>query len=97
RVLLTWDDTQVIDILKNFKPGINQTSKLLILDFCIPGADHPAYPSMVANDLNLLVNFGGASRTTEQWYHVVESAGLKIQKFDTAPNSVLFLLEAVIG
>jgi len=94
RVLLNWNDDQVIEILSNCRKAMSTNDKLLILDFYIPEADDPVYPYMVFNDLNLLVNTGGGSRSIECWHQLIESAGFNINQFLTEPPSPLFLIEA---
>jgi ubiquinone/menaquinone biosynthesis C-methylase UbiE len=96
RVLLNWNDQQAVEILSNCKKVMQPGAKLLILDFCIPDPEHPSYPVLVNNDLNLLMTLGGASRTTEQWQGLVEAAGLKVQNLHMAPSALLFLLEATL-
>jgi hypothetical protein len=74
---------------------MSNSSKLIIVDFYIPTADDPAFDHMVTHDLNLLVNFGGGLRTTDQWCSLIEAAGLSISNTLTAQSSPLFLMETI--
>lgn len=96
RVLLNWNDEQVLDILKRCVEAMNKTSRLLILDFFIAEPGHPSHAFSVANDLNLMVAFGGGSRSSEQWHDLVARAGLTVQSLVSTPPSPAFLLEAVV-
>lgn len=96
RVLLNWNDEQVVDILKTCRQSMTKDSKLVIVDFYIPQPDDPSYAFMVANDLNLLVNFGGGLRTKSQWCDLASAAGLAVEDFLTASSSPLFLMETCI-
>lgn len=94
RVLLNWHQDKVIEILRNTKQAMKTGSSLLIFDFYLPAPEHPAYMTMVTNDLNQLINFGGGLRTIAQWQALVESVGLKVTQFTTCESFPLFLLEA---
>ena len=70
--------------------------RLLVIDFLIPEPDHPSYQTLVFNDLNLMVAFGGANRNEEEWRRLIEKARFTVTKVVPAPPpSLLSIIEAV--
>ncbi len=95
RVLLNWDEDKSIEILNNIHRAMNGQGKLLVVDFLIPDPDHPSYQTLVFNDLNLLVVFGGANRTETEWRQLIERTPFSVsQVIPAPPPSLLSIIEA---
>ncbi len=93
RVLLNWDEDQVLAILRQCANAMNDHSTLLIFDFYLPPSDHPNYLTMVVNDLNQLVNWGGGLRTIERWRELIADAGLSCCQLMVSDEFPCFLIE----
>lgn len=60
---------------------MGKESLILIDDMVLP--DTNVYWQATQLDLNMMVAFAAMERTKEQWYHLLDSVGLKIMKIDT--------------
>jgi len=67
RTLLNWSDEKSIEIINRCHDAMSPNSKLWIIDFMVPNADHPKYPRAVINDISLFVIFNSAIRTEQEW------------------------------
>lgn len=96
RVLLNWNDEECVQIMRNCRAAMGESAKLLLIDFLIPKPDHPTYKTIVYNDLNLLLAFGGGNRTEEQWQKLIERAGFTLSEILPACYPSLLSLITVI-
>lgn len=89
RVLLNWDDTQAIQILKNCYRAMTPQDKLLIIDFMLPPNQSSPFISM--GSLNVFLLSGHFMRTEDEFYHLLSAAGFEtIQRKETqGPVSIL--------
>jgi hypothetical protein len=90
RVLLNWNDDQVMTILQNCHACMPPHSKLLILDFVL--TEHSPLP-LLLNSLHLWVMFGARFRRQSTFEQFVQQAGFTHLRWITV-NEMLFLLEA---
>ena len=87
RVLLNWNDDQVVEILQNCRQVMPQHSKLLILDILLDSST----AGLLAG-LNLWVMFGARSRTQTEFEQLVQQAGFTELRW--IDMDMAFLLEA---
>ncbi len=80
RVLLNWNDEECLLILENCRAAMGENGTLLVIDFLIPKPEHPTYQTIVFNDLNLLMAFGGGNRTEDEWQKLIEQGGFTLNK-----------------
>lgn len=78
RVLLNWNDEKCLAILESIANATEEGATLVVIDLIIPPVDHPAYCFAVMNDLNLLVNFGGATRSESELRKLIEMAPFRV-------------------
>ena len=94
RVLLNWDDAQVVNILRNCRQAMPADSRLLILDFVLP--ESPGVGTLLGS-LNLWVMFGARSRSRREFEDLVAEAGFVSPRWipiASESGPTLFLLEA---
>lgn len=90
RVLLNWNDEEVINILQNCRQAMPKQAKLLLLDFVIT---EDINVESCLGSLNLLVMFGSRTRTQKEFENLFKTAGFgAFNWIDTGNN--LFFLEA---
>ena len=94
-MLHDWDDEQCRTILKHIREAMTPGySKILINEFCIPlkgactFATHSDFMVMAVN--------AAIDRTERQWYELIDSAGLKIDKIWTLEPDSESILEVTI-
>ena len=75
-ILHDWDDTASTQLLHRVHEASQPGAALLIVERTLADVD----PSPVAamSDLNMMVNTGGAERTTTQWKLLLEEAGFEL-------------------
>lgn len=93
RVLLNWNDEQVINILQNCRYAMPAGSKLLILELILNAS---AELNDYLSSLNLLVMFGARMRTQAEFESLLSQAGFTQVRWISAGagESPLFYLEA---
>ncbi len=85
RVLLNWNDEKCVAILDTIGRAAEAGSTLVVVDLLIPPPDHPAYCFAVVNDLNLLVGFGGGSRSESEWRRLIETGPFRVTGVEMSP------------
>ncbi len=73
RVLLNWDDERALAILDNCRGAMSDSSRLLIIDFVLPG--RRATASQWLSSLHLLVLGGRLMRTEKEYRSLLLNAG----------------------
>ncbi|KAI9708795.1 MAG: hypothetical protein M1820_003750 [Bogoriella megaspora] len=77
-ILHDWPDEKCIAILKNLIPAMGQESRILIDEMVVPAVG--AHWQATQLDLTMMAALGSKERTKEQWYALLEAAGLKIER-----------------
>ena len=76
RVLLNWDDTDAIKILTNCYQAMTVKDRLVVVDFMLPKGK--TSPFIGLGSLNLFLLFGNFTRTEDEFYNLLSSAGFKV-------------------
>lgn len=76
RVLLDWDNSKVVEILRTIRTAMRSDSKLFIIDGIISG--HNQRDMAKDFDILMLGLFAGKHRTENDFKQITESAGLSI-------------------
>jgi ubiquinone/menaquinone biosynthesis C-methylase UbiE/predicted transcriptional regulator len=76
RVLLNWDDTDAIKILTNCYQAMTVKDRLVVVDFMLPKGK--ISPLIGLGSLNLFLLFGNFTRTEDEFYNLLSSAGFKV-------------------
>ncbi|CBN58494.1 MULTISPECIES: methyltransferase [Kamptonema] len=76
RVLLNWDDSHAITILKSCYQAMTAKDRLMIVDFMLPEGKMSPFIGM--GSLTLFVIGGTFMRTKDEFYNLVSSAGFKV-------------------
>lgn len=96
-VLHDWDDEHCLTILRNCRTAMHDTARLAIVEFVLPdvmAADRASLPAALL-DLIMLAYAGGRERTATEFSHLVEQAGLRLERV-SALQSGPSVLETVI-
>lgn len=93
-VLHDWDDPSAIRLLSACREAMYRGSRLLIIEELFPEHVECSMDSAFAttNDVNLLVCFGGAERSAEEFSTLAESSGLSVERMDPLQGR-LWLIE----
>ena len=85
-ILHDYPDKQCVHILKNTIAAMGKDSVLLIDDMVLP--DSGVHWQAAQLDMTMMVGMAAVERTREQWYTLLESAGLKIERIWTYTTSL---------
>lgn len=77
-ILHDFPDEKCVTILKNTAAALAPGSVILLDEIVIP--DTGAHFHATQQDIIVMATFAALERTQEQWYNLVERAGLKINK-----------------
>jgi len=80
-ILHDWPDEKCITILKNTAAALVPGSVILIDELVIPNTG--AHFHATQQDIALMTTLAALERTHEQWYSLIEAAGLRIKKIHT--------------
>ena len=84
-ILHDWDDEKCIQILKNTASAMTQVySKIYLNEWILPDQGSSLYEALI--DMQMMMSLAGMERTRSQWQDLVQTAGLKIDKFWTPPG-----------
>ncbi|KUJ08091.1 o-methyltransferase-like protein [Mollisia scopiformis] len=75
-ILHDWPDDKALIILKNIIPAMGPDSRILIDDMVLPNEN--VHWHATQQDLVMMSSLGAMERTKDQWYALLEEAGLKI-------------------
>jgi precorrin-6B methylase 2 len=89
RVLLNWDDTDALQILKNCRAAMQPPAKLLIMDFVLP--NHEESAADLLSSLHSLVLCGRLLRTEDEYYHLLSEAGFQTPKLINTEGPISFI------
>ncbi|KAL9036428.1 MAG: hypothetical protein Q9214_006136 [Letrouitia sp. 1 TL-2023] len=95
-VMHDWPNSACHEILNNTASAMRKDySKLLIDDIVLPDCDVPLRGAMY--DLHMLAIECGTERTSTQWYDLLRSAGLQIEKIWSTDSRLESVIEAVLA
>jgi len=89
RVLLNWDDDHALKILKNCRAAMDDSARLLIMDFVLPNKDLTV--SQLLSSLHLQVLGGNPMRTEDQYKKLLFLAGFKGFKLIPPRGAISFM------
>lgn len=94
-ILHDWDDERASDILKVCRRAMKSKARLMVVERMVPSVveARPAHANATIIDLQMMVQLGGKERTLDEMEDLLESAGMKLEKF--TPGGVWQLVEAV--
>lgn len=95
RVLLNWDDTKALNILKNCRAAMNDSARLLIIDFVLSKKGMSTYELMGSFQM-FVIGSGHLMRTDDEYYHLLLEAGFQSPQLIKTGGSLSFI-EAVPG
>lgn len=85
-IIHDYPDDKAIIILKNTIRALATDSVILIDDMVVPNSG--AHWQATQIDLIMMTSLASMERTEEQWYTLLEKAGLKINKIYTYTSSL---------
>lgn len=91
QILLDWDDTHVVALLKTVRNAMAESARLVVLEPLLPPAPVAAARMGFMLDLNMLAGPGGRWRTDPELRALLASAGFEVT---SAVQSDLYVLEA---
>lgn len=93
RVLAGWDDDAVVEVFKNCRRGMADTSsRLIVIDRVVVDEDSPVLPPLW--DLHLLMTTGGQHRSLHRFTMLLNRAGLSIERVAELPMDTSALIAA---
>ncbi|MFB9962052.1 methyltransferase [Sinosporangium siamense] len=93
RVLAGWDDDAVVEVFKNCRRAMaDSSSRLLILDRVVVDEDSTVLPALW--DLHLLMTTGGRHRTLDGFTAMLDRAGLDVERVAELPMETMALIAA---
>lgn len=76
-----WPDSDCTKILQNLAGAMAADSRILIDEAVLPDTGAPWQATMA--DLAMMVSLGGKERTEQQWRHLAQGAGLRVEQIHT--------------
>lgn len=76
-----WDDDSAVEILKRVVAAMAPDSRVLLDEMVLPNTGCTIWPA--GQDLQMMSMFGSMERSVDQWYELVDRAGLKIVDINT--------------
>ncbi|ALG08362.1 methyltransferase [Kibdelosporangium phytohabitans] len=77
-VLHDWPRDKALEILRSVRASVGEHGELLLLALVLPDDDSPHLGKLV--DLDLLLEFGGRHRTTEEYRELLAAAGFELRR-----------------
>lgn len=93
-VLHNWSDSKSVSILQNIRKAISEKGKILIIEGVLPQRVQLEMVGSYLNDLNMLVNYGGMERTTEEFTELLQKSGFEAPAVDPLPVPGVSLVHA---
>lgn len=94
RIFHDWSDESCKKILRNLKPAMDTSSRLLICEVVIP--DTNPHTRKVLRDMNMLL-VGGMERSETQWQVLLAGEGFRIEKIYGLQNANNSIIEAMLS
>lgn len=93
-VLHNWSDSKCVSILQNIRKSISKEGKILIIEGVLPQKVQTEMVGSYLNDLNMLVNYGGMERTTDDFADLLQQSGFEAPTIDPLPAPGVSLVHA---
>lgn len=77
-VLHDWPEAKALEILRSVRASIGENGELLLVALVLPDDGSPHLGKVV--DLDLLLEFGGRHRTTEEYRRLLADAGFELRR-----------------
>ena len=78
QIVHDWDDERATRLLRNCHRALGPGGKVLLVEMVIPPENRPS-PAQ-AMDLNMMVVLGGRERTEEEYRHLFQTAGFRLDR-----------------
>lgn len=91
-ILHDWPEPQALDILGRVREATAPDASLLLIELVLPADSSPHLGKLI--DLDLLINFGGRHRTSEEYRDLLARAGFRMTGV-TATKGAASIIEAV--
>jgi SAM-dependent methyltransferase len=78
QVIHDWDDEKSRTILKNCARSLRKGGRVVLIEMIVPADGQPSPAHLM--DLNMLVMLPGRERTLDEYTHLLEDAGLKLER-----------------
>jgi len=93
-ILHDWNEDQCLTILDHCRKAMKPHARLLIVEMVLPPGDAP-HPGKIL-DMVMLVLVGGQERTEAEYAHLLDKAGLHLNRV-VATQSPVSVVEAVLA
>ena len=93
-IMHDWNDEQCLTILGHCRKAMKPNGRLLIVEMVLPPGDAP-HPGKIL-DMVMLVLIGGQERTEAEYAHLLNRAGLRLNRV-VATQSPVSVVEAVLA
>ncbi len=90
RVLHDWDNSKVLEILKNISLSLKENGKLLLFETIVP--ENLNYDVGVTLNFNLLVCTGGKERTQREFESLLNKVNLEISQIKHGKSSISLII-----
>lgn len=89
-VLHDWDDERATQLLRTCRDAMVGSATLLIISRVVRPANEPDLSKF--QDLNMLINLGGAERTADEFGELLGKAGLRLDEIIATPSPMSILV-----
>ena len=90
RVLHDWDDSAVLEILKNVNLSLKENGTLLLLETVVP--EDSNYDIGITLNFNLLVCTGGKERTKKEFQRLLNKINFEISQIKQGKSSISLII-----
>ena len=90
RVLHDWDDSKVLQILKNINLSLKKNGTLLLFEIIVPKG--PDYDVGVSLNFNLLVCTGGKERTLKEFQGLLNNGNFEISQIKKGKSNISLII-----
>ena len=90
RVLHDWDDSKVIEILKNINLSLKENGTLLLFETIVP--EDSNYDVGITLNFNLLVCTGGKERTLKEFQNLLNKVNFEISQIKQGKSNISLII-----
>ncbi len=90
RVLHDWDDSKVLEILKNISLSLKESGTLLLLETIVP--EDSNYDVGITLNFNLLVCTGGKERTQKEFQSLLNKGNFEISQIKQGKSNISLII-----
>jgi hypothetical protein len=94
-IIHDWDDERARHILFNCRRAVPDDGALLLIEYCVGGANTPSIGKTV--DLMMLTLTGGKERTTREHDELLMSTGFRLKRSIPLTNDIMILEAGPVG